>query len=211
METVFWVSYALLWIVVAVQGFAFLELMRQAAQLREALQVYQGPSEQKEVYHVGEQLPPSAAQEALTGAPVRWNERLAGDLGVLVVLHPGCVTCHGVAQGLPALLSNLQNGISVVPVVEGRNLEVARAFMRELSLDAATTVLDEEPSLARVLNVSVKPAAVVLFEGRVESAHTIRSATQLEILIRDSQARLRARLAGRGDGVPAVAAVHTTV
>jgi hypothetical protein len=203
MDAVFWVSYAALWVVVVVQGLAFLELVRQAAQMREALQIYEGPKEQLEISYVGEVLPHSNARFAATGEPVRWQDLLGRDLSVLVVLHPGCLTCHAVAEGLPRLIATQHDGVSIVPLVEGRNLEAARAFMEELRLDPARCVLDEEPSLSRSLNLTMKPGAVVLFGKQVSSAATVKSASQVEILVRDGQARLRARQ--RGDGPLAAA------
>lgn len=193
METIFWITYVALWVVVAVQGFAFLEMLRQTAQLREALQVYEGPKEQTDLYRIGEELPASNAREALTGEPVRWHERLGRELSVLVVLHPGCLTCHSVAEGLPKLIISSDAETAVIPVVEGRNVEAARAFMKELRLDPAATVLDEEPSLSRALNITVKPAAVVLHGSTVATASTIQSAAQVEVLILDAQRRLQAR------------------
>jgi hypothetical protein len=203
MGAIFWVSYAALWVVVAVQGLAFLELVRQAAQLRDALQIYEGPKEQLEISYVGEELPGSNARFAATGKPVRWQDLLGRDLTVLVVLHPGCLTCHAVAEGLPRLIGTQDEGVSIVPLIEGRNLDAARAFMEELRLDAARCVLDEEPSLSRSLNLTMKPGAVVLFGTEVSSAATVKSASQVEILVRDGQARLRARQ--RGDGLQAEA------
>jgi hypothetical protein len=193
MDLLFWITYVALWLVVALQGFAFLELLRQNAQMREALNVYEGPKEQTDIYRVGEELPASQARQALTGEPVRWAERLGSELSILVILHPGCLTCHSVADGLPKLVASADSRTAVIPVVEGRNLEAAQAFMEELRLDPASTVLDEEPSLSRALNVTVKPAAVVLHGRTVARASTVQSASQVEVLILDAQRRLQAR------------------
>lgn len=196
MSWLFWATYLALWVVVVVQGFAFLELLRQTAQMREALNVYEGPKEQAEIYGVGDALPKSAVREASTGKLVRWEERLGRDLSVLVMLHPGCLTCHTVADGLQALVSSADGGAAIIPIVEARNMDAARAFMEELRLDPATTLLDEEPSLSRALNVTVKPAAVVLHGATVARASTVQSAAQVEVLILDAQRRLQARKQG---------------
>jgi hypothetical protein len=206
MDAIFWISYAVLWVLVAVQGLAFLEMVRQNAQLRDALHVYEGPKEQLEISYVGEELPASNARFALDGAPIRWSDHLGQDLTVLVVLHPGCLTCHSVAEGLPRLIGSHDDGVRVIPVVEGRNLDAARAFMEELHLDPARAVLDEEPSLSRSLNLTIKPGAIVLFGKEVASAATVKSASQVEILVRDAQARLRARRRDHGGAAAALTA-----
>jgi hypothetical protein len=203
MELIFWITYAALWVMVAVQGVAFLELLRQTAQMREQLSVYTGPSEQAEIFHVGEPLPESGARWALDGKPVRWEDHLGRDLSVLVILHPGCLTCHGVAEGLPRLISSTDSGAAVLPIVEARSLDAAREFMEELHLDPEHTILDEEPTLSRGLNLSVKPAAVTLFGREVVSAATVKSASQVEILLRDAEVRLRARQRGAEAQAPA--------
>jgi hypothetical protein len=91
----------------------------------------------------------------------------------------------------------------VVPIVEGRSLEAAREFMEELHLDPRHTILDEEPTLSGGLNLTVKPAAVTLFGQEVVSAATVKSASQVEILVRDAEVRLRARQRGAEGQVPA--------
>jgi hypothetical protein len=42
--TIFWISYGVLWVVLAIQGFAFLETIRQIGLLRKQVGPYQGAS-----------------------------------------------------------------------------------------------------------------------------------------------------------------------
>jgi hypothetical protein len=82
--------------------------------------------------------------------------------------------CDGVADSCARIVSS-DAETAVIPVVEGRNMEAAQAFMKELRLDPAATVLDEEPSLSRALNITVKPAAVVLHGSNPRSRARPRS------------------------------------
>ncbi len=183
MNAVFWFSYAFLWILLAIQGFAFLEIVRQLGQIREQLGLHDGPMELFGTVKIGERLPDTSAIWA-DGRPVDWSENSVAESAVLVFLHPGCMTCHTVANSFPA--PDGSDGPRLIAIVEGRTADDARTFMEEHKMPSSMVILDAEASLARELKINSKPAAVTVRHGLLWKAVAINSPSQLGSVLKEA-------------------------
>ena len=182
MKEVFWVSYVLLWVVVAVQGLAFLEALRQMAALRRRVGADQGAALLHDAVDTGAPLPELVGADLVTGEPTAWERYLRHDLGVAVFVTPRCPTCHEVAEGLSALWHGRRHEVDLVTIVHGRREEV-RKFADETELPKGIVVVDEEGAMAESLGISVNPGAMSIRAGRIGVAGIVNNAHQVESLI----------------------------
>lgn len=185
MTGIFWVSYAMLWIVVIVQSFAFLEVMRQIAAIRRRV----GPDQGAAMFPVetGAPLPELSGVTSDTHEPRMWADYLRSDVGVAVFMTPRCLKCRDVAAGLQALAANLRNRVDVIAVVQGRPEDV-EPFISETGLPRDMTVIDEDGVTASRLGIEVTPAALTLREGSIGVAGVVNSAHHVEVLIEQEDA-----------------------
>jgi hypothetical protein len=77
-------------------------------------------------------------------------------------------------------------GVKVLAVIEGSSSEDADAFARERHVPTDIVVIDADGSLARALNIRVRPAAIIVRGGRLLFAASIRSGDQFETFVRES-------------------------
>jgi hypothetical protein len=181
--SIFWVSYAALWIIVLIQGFAFLEVLRQVGLLRRQIEPQQGAMIVSGAVDRGTPLP------KLTGHPPHesfaareWRDYFGDALGVIVFLTTQCVTCREVARDLPGLAADLSPVARVVAIIEGGR-DVVEAFVSEVSLDKHLVIIDEDGTTARELGVEWRPAAVTVRDGGVAQAGIVNNVAQIDALV----------------------------
>jgi hypothetical protein len=194
MFTIFWLSYAVLWTVVLVQGFALLEIVRQLTDLRQRDEVPRGPRLLPNTVSVGATLPtPSALHWAETGERVEWSSALGEVASAVVLLHPGCATCYGVASELRRVADGQGPGINIIPVVSAYSEDGAQEFIANTSLPTRLCLIeisgDSGETFARALNVNRKPAAVVLKGSLIAAAATVLNGEHVETLLKDVLSR----------------------
>lgn len=159
MNLAFWVSYVLLWGLVVVMGLAFLEAVRQIAQLRAVGEFQAVPT----VLTAGHAHGALVGQVLLDADGVReWS--LADHVArhgvrALLFLSTTCPTCRDIARDHVAR----QPGPAVLPVVTG-DAEACRRFVAEVGLARGPVGIDAGDRLARHLGVTWRPV-VVAVEG----------------------------------------------
>ncbi len=173
MPAIFWIGFALLWVLVLVQGFALLEVIRQLVELREATARQPGSRAPAETVPIGEQLPPAPAslRWASSGEAVDWSDVLGERATALVFLSPGCGSCRTVAGDISSAVARLESGVRIVPVVAARSPDHMSEFVAATGLPAEPLLLENgAEQLARSLNVNRKPVAVILRGTRIRVA-----------------------------------------
>jgi thiol-disulfide isomerase/thioredoxin len=192
--TIFWISYAVLWVVVAVQGFAFLEAIRHIGLLRERLGPYQGAGIVPSKIDMGSPLPELTALTA-AGDEAAWADYLHAPLGLVLFLSPHCVTCRDVAEGLPALAGELDGEASVVTIIEGPAEEV-RAFVRETELPPRLVAIDEAGATSKRLGMQWTPAALSIRGGdTLGTAAVVNDIYQVDSFVSEELAKTKDDLA----------------
>jgi methylamine dehydrogenase accessory protein MauD len=166
------VSYAVLWVVVAVLCATVVALARQVGVLHLRL----GPRGALEIDEEGPALGETIDAMQVTdlrGAPVTIAAR--GQSQLLLFVSPGCSTCE---QVLPSIAA-LAHGGDVTPVVLADADRAATASMLGERRVAAPVV--SAPSLARALDVPGTPYVLVLDgDGVVRAKGTVNNLEQVE-------------------------------
>lgn len=133
MDTVFWATYLALWIVVIVQGLAFLEILRQIGALRGQLPA-ERPLVVADAVRIGDPLPPLSARSADRLEPAAWKDHFIGPLNVAVFLTPRCPHCYALAQDLTDYAKRLKGQVGVVVVLTA-SMDEGRKFIGNTGLD----------------------------------------------------------------------------
>lgn len=180
MTVMFWISYVLLWVVVAVQSLALLEVMRQIAAIRRRVGSDQGAAMLP--VETGAPLPEMNGVAAAGYQTRVWDDYIVKDVGVAVFVTPNCIKCKEVAEELGTLAANLRNRVDVVAVVHGP-IDLSERFIVDAALPRQMTVIDEEGLTASRLGINVTPAAVTLVSGAIGVAGIVNDARQVEALL----------------------------
>ncbi len=189
MNTVIWIAFALLWIVVVVQGMALLELIRQVAQLRDATRV-----------HVPGTTPVNEGE--LVGRPFPEASRLAPGATIiaLVFLSPTCATCHVIAKLLASFADRFAGvGIVVIGVIEAGTPDAATSFLGRNRVPTRVVHVDTDSTLASRFDLHLTPTVVFVSEGLITDAVVVRHAEELEPLLLREATRI-----SRGEALNAV-------
>lgn len=183
--SIFWVSYAVLWIIVLIQGFAFLEILRQIGLLRRQIGPQQGAMIVSGAIDPGTPLPKLSgyAPQQDLAAP-EWGDYFGDALGVAVFLTTHCVTCREVAHDLNGLAHDLAPIAHVVAIIEGGS-DAVKTFVTEVGLDSRLVVIDEDGETARALGVDWRPAAVTTRDGVVAQAGIVNNVIQIDSLVQE--------------------------
>lgn len=184
--TVFWLSYAVLWALVAIQGFAFLELLRQVGQIRRELGPKQGALIVPGAVDTGATLPELSGLGAADLRPARWDSYLGADQSLAIFLTTRCVSCRTIAEDLSGFAIDVRREAGVVVVVEGSIQEVS-AFIREAGLDQHMVVIDEKGATSKRLGITWSPAAVTIKGRQIGDAAIVNSIDQIHALIHDKR------------------------
>jgi peroxiredoxin len=182
MKEIFFASYVLLWLVVALQGFAFLEILRQQAALRRRLGPDQGASLMPGSVATGTPLPELDGVDPVTGAATAWGRYLRHEIGVAAFVTPRCPKCHEVGEGVAQLWPNIRHEVDVVAIVHGQRDDV-RKFIEQTGLPASITVVDEDGTIAERLGISITPSAMTIRGRRIGIAGIVNDGHQVEWLV----------------------------
>lgn len=142
MKELFWSSYVALWVVVVVQGLAFVEVLRQQAALRRRVGPDQGASLLPGSVETGALLPELDGVDLMTDAPTIWSRYLRHEIGIAAFVTPRCPRCHEVAEGLAVLWPNVRDEVDVVAIVHGQKADVLE-LVEATGLPIEITVVDE--------------------------------------------------------------------
>ncbi len=200
MNEIFWVGFAALWVLVAIQGFAFLELLRQVADLRKQLGLRPGALVVPGAVDTGSPLPAPSGVSAATLRPISWGDYLGEGLGVIVVLRSSCSSCREVAGDLTGFASDVWGEARVAALVVGK-VDEARAFVADTKLDPKMVIIDVGGATADRLGVAFNPGAVTVLGGRLGHAAIVNSVEQIHALIGEERRSEGGELAVRPLGV----------
>jgi hypothetical protein len=181
-KEIFYASYVLLWLVVAIQGLAFLEILKQQAALRRRVGPDQGASLMPGSVETGAPLPELDGSDLTTSTPAAWGRYLHHEIGVAAFMTPRCPKCHEVAEGLAQLWPNIRHEVDVVAIVHGQRNDV-RKFIDDTGLPSSITVVDEEGAIAERLGISITPAAMTIRRRRIGIAGIVNDGHEVEWLV----------------------------
>jgi hypothetical protein len=181
----FWLAFIALTALVVVQGFAFLEVIRQIGQLREQFHAQDGYTDLADSFVAGQAIPNVLLVTGSSLAETPANVVAGRGITTLVFLHPGCLTCHSLARQLKPIVGLQPKDVKIAAIVEGRSLEEARRFMLGNGLLPEHTYLDDGGALAQALNLKVKPAVVIARDKVAVSAASVRTADQVDQFVHD--------------------------
>jgi len=187
MSPIFWVSFGLLWILVVIQGLAFLELLRQVGQLRKQVGPQQGVLIMQGAVKAGAPLPQLFGLSARNLHPARWEDYLDAHFSVVVLLSTHCITCRAIAEDLTRLAADVSEEAAIIVIVEGKIDEV-QAFIAKTQLNLRIVIIDEEGETAKQLNVLWNPAAITVRGRKLGEAAVINDIDQLNALVRAEEA-----------------------
>jgi thiol-disulfide isomerase/thioredoxin len=194
--TVFWVSYGVLWLVLAVQGFAFLEVIRQIGLLRQQVGPYQGAALVPTKIDMGDPLPELTAITAEDQRAASWSDYIRAPVGMVLFLSTHCLTCRDIAEGAGPLARELGDEASIVAVVEGQR-EEALAFARDAGLPASLVAIDEAGATAKGLGIQWSPAALSIREhDTLGTAALVNDIYQVDSFVSEELAKRNGDLAG---------------
>jgi hypothetical protein len=190
--SIFWISLALLWALVLIQGFALLEMVRQVVDLRQVTEVLRGPRMLPNTVPMGATLPSGPLlRQAHTGAEVDWSTTLGEEATALVLLHPGCGTCHTVAGELRRVAGSQRPAVRIVPLVTAYSAETADEFIKTTNLPVEITLVEIQGSedsakpFAKAINLNRKPAVVALIGSRIAGAASVLNGDQVDKFLKE--------------------------
>ena len=182
MTVFFWVSFAALWLIVVVQGLAFLEVLRQISQLRRNMKPQKGALVMQGAVQSGDPLPPLRGYSARNQQPGRWSDYLKKPFGLVVLLSTHCITCRAIAADLTGFAADLPDDASLVAIVEGK-AEEAELFISKAQMDRRLVLIDEDGATARAFGISWNPAVVTVQNGKLGEAAIVNDILQLSSLV----------------------------
>jgi thiol-disulfide isomerase/thioredoxin len=189
--TIFWVSYGALWLVVAVQGFAFLEAIRHIGLLREQVGPYEGARLVPGKIEMGLPLPELTAVAADEPRDAAWGDYLQAPLGMVLFLSTRCGTCRSVADGLGALAREYDGEASLVAVVQGP-VEEVEAFVSATGLPPDLVAIDEAGETSKRLDIRWTPAALSIRGDMLGTAAAVSDIYQVDAFVSEELAKATA-------------------
>lgn len=183
MTPIFWISFGLLWILVVIQGLAFLEVLRQVGQLRRQVGPQQGALIMQGAVKTGDTLPQLVGLSASNLRPARWEDYLDPHFSVVVLLSTHCITCRAIAEDLTRLADDVSDEAAIITLVEGK-IDEAQTFIAKTRLDPRLVIIDEQGETAKQLNVLWNPAAITIRGKKLGEAAIINDTYQLNALVR---------------------------
>jgi thiol-disulfide isomerase/thioredoxin len=194
--TIFWVSYGVLWLVLAVQSFAFLEVIRQIGLLRKQVGPYQGAALVPTKIDMGDPLPELTAITAEDQRAASWSDYIRAPVALVLFLSTHCLTCRDLAEGAGPLARELGDEASIVAVVEGQR-EEALAFVRDAGLPTSLVAIDEAGATAKGLGIEWSPAALSIRDrDTLGTAALVNDIYQVDSFVSEELARRSGDLAG---------------
>lgn len=190
MSGLFWATYAALWLVLVVQGVAFLEILRQVAAIHDRL----GPERPLVATNsrVGDPLPRLAVISAATMKEVSLVDHLTKPTNVLLLLTPRCPHCYAMAHDLTDYADRVADRVGVAAIIHA-SLSEAERFVASTGLAPNLAFLDPPGVTSLELGVNFAPGAVLVEDGRLGPSAVVNSVSQVETLIDQSSRITRAR------------------
>jgi len=139
----FWISYGLLWLIIAIQGFVLIELLHQVGLRHQEAQSRNDVLIKSGTLKAGEALPALSGISALSMQPVTWEDVLPHSSGMAIFLNTHCQSCRELAEKLPVFVEGISSTMSTVIIIEGTPQE-AMKFIDEMQLDYQLVIIDEE-------------------------------------------------------------------
>ena len=158
-------------VLVVVQGLVLLEMVRQTAQIRRALDLDDRP------------VPISLGE--LAGRPLPEPARAAWPAnrnGVIALLSTDCTTCRLVASGLRDLIDRFPDQ-QILTILQARTPDDANEMVAAAGLAHDEVVVDLDRRYGEALGIALRPAAVVVRDGIAAEGATVRNAHQLQQLL----------------------------
>lgn len=164
MSIPFYVSYAVLWILIVLNSLVALGLVRLVAQLRQQAPPGENNGRADDGrLRPGQEAPAFSAVD-LAGVPVR-SADYAGRPWALLFVSPTCRSCMTTLAELEALAGKVQGNVLVV--CRAGHKDCVR--LAETDKVAVRFVADEDDELARRFRVSSNPTAILVDgENRVQ-------------------------------------------
>ena len=188
MSVFFWVSFGILWLLVVIQGFAFLEVLRQVGQIRHQLEPQQGALLIQGAVQEGDALPELEGYSAKDHRRAKWEDYLNPTLSVVVLLSTHCLTCRSLAEDITQFVDDIKKDASIIVILEGKEDEV-QEFINATRLDRSIVIIDEKKITAQRLGVIWNPAAITVPEGKLGKAAVIHDIHQLSALVHSQEAK----------------------
>ncbi len=188
MQTIFWISFGLLWVIVVIQGFALLEVLRQIGLIHKQRNTEQQQSNLfvRNPALTGQPLPKVSGYRAIDLHPADWDDFLRKDQGVLILLSTTCIACRTVAEKLHKFVEEAKDVFSVVVLVEG-NFEDAQIFVANTGVDPHLVIIDERGTTAQAIGVDWKPGVVFVQNRQVDQVGIINDVDQLDLLLEEAK------------------------
>jgi methylamine dehydrogenase accessory protein MauD len=164
-EAPFIASYLVLWVIVVLQTFVLLELLRQIGIIRRLLPAEPGALLTADGLERGDYAPPFHLRDLKDGISVSLSS-LRGRRSLLLFVSPRCETCRKLAEQLPAFARDYRDDVRFVTICAGRGDECLQ-FMDNHQLPAPF-LFDSDEQTLKAYRVSGTPNAVLINEeGRV--------------------------------------------
>lgn len=153
-NSVFFSSYVILWVIVIIQGFVFVELLRQVGELRFGSGRIKIPS-----VKIGTPFPNLVGHWADTGDEDVWFRRTTQEDSALVfVLSVGCSPCLSLAHQLGESAINIPFTVILVGGSDGQ----ATRFISATGLRPADVVIDVEKKTSTMIGIEMTPTVLVV-------------------------------------------------
>lgn len=182
MNTLFWISFALLWLLVTIQGFALLEVIRQIGQIRKQPGSRSGVRIVPEAIKAGDPLPELTGIAADTSYPAHWEDYLGPSLSIVVLLSTHCQACRLLAEGITRFAATVKEDAAVVVIIDGDRRE-AEEFILRAKLPRHLVVIDEDRTTAKRFGVLWNPAAITIRQRKLGEAAIVSESDQLRTLV----------------------------
>jgi len=187
MNVLFWISFALLWLLVIIQGFAFLEVLRQIGQINKRLGTRLGARIMPGAIKAGDPPPELGGIAAHTLQPARWEDYLNPRFSVILLLSTHCYTCRMLAEDIPPFAKEVKDEAAILVIVQGRQQEVEE-LITKAKLPPNLVVIDEDQTTAKRFGVLWTPAAITIRQGKLGEASVITDIDSLSTLIYSQEA-----------------------
>lgn len=188
MSVFFWLSFGVLWLLVVVQGFAFLEVLRQIGQIRHQLEPQQGALIIQGAVQEGDPLPALEGYSAKDHRRANWEDYLNPTLSVVVLLSTHCIICRSLAEDITQLADDVKENVSIIVILGDKEDEVQK-FLNVTRLDRSIVIIDEKKITAQRFGVTWNPAAITVSEGKLGKAAVINDIHQLSALVHSQEVK----------------------
>jgi peroxiredoxin len=163
MATAFYISYAVLWLLVVFQSLVLLGLARTVYQANAGREPEASPVGDGRL--IGEPAPSFTAPDVSGGSIDR--EYLLGRSSALLFVTPDCTSCMATLDEVEALRAKVDGNVLVVCRASAEECGQLRETYR---LENVPVIIDEDLEVSRLFDVHVAPTAVLVgANGRIQT------------------------------------------